>query len=162
MVAILVLATLVTRLRSQTGKSVSVSTQCAFFLSRFLIICAYKMVFKLSWSLFRKVLASLFSSFIECFMFTSPKIAGNNKGWSRYWSRQTRYIRLRIYSLKGKRITRYAFPTAYWRRAMTRCFMYKWHTFLLFTTECITLSWGWIRAKRSYLGAIWTIKHFYS
>ena len=84
LVAILVLASLVSRLRSQTGKSVSVSTQCAFFLSRFLIICPYKMVFKLSWSLFRKVLASLFSSFIECVMFTSPKIAGNNKVWSCY------------------------------------------------------------------------------
>ena len=53
LVAILVIATLVTRFRSQTGKSVSVSIQCAFFLSRFLIICPYKMVFKLSWSLFR-------------------------------------------------------------------------------------------------------------
>ena len=76
--------------------------------------------------------------------------------------KRKQYIRLRIYSLKGKRITRYAFPIAYWRRAMTRRFMYKWHTFLFFTTECITLSWGWIRAKRCYLGAIWTIKHFYS
>lgn len=59
MVAILVLATLVTRLRRQTGKSVSVSTQYAFFLSRFLIICPYKMVFNFpglffakSWPLF--------------------------------------------------------------------------------------------------------------
>ena len=89
------------------------------FLSRFLIICPYKMVFKLSRSLFRKVLTSLFSSFIDCFMFTSPKIAGNNKVRScyfNYWSRQTqRYIRLRIYSLKEKLITRYAFPIAYWR-----------------------------------------------
>ena len=62
LVAILVIATLVTRFRSQTGKSVSVSTQCAFFLSRFLIICPYKMVFKFSWSLFRYVLAFLFFS----------------------------------------------------------------------------------------------------
>ena len=77
--AILVLAFLVTRLRHQTGKSVSVSEECAFFRSPFLIICPYKMAFKLSWFLFRKVLASLFSLFIECVMVTSPKIAGNNK-----------------------------------------------------------------------------------
>ena len=152
MVAILVLATLVTRLRSQTGKSVSVSTQCTFFLSRFLIICPYKMVFKLSWSLFRKVLASLFSSFIKCFMFTSPKIAANNKVWScyfNYWSRQTkRYIRLRIYSLKEKLITRYAFPIAYWRGVMTRHFFFT-------RQECLIMSqtflhWSDLNPKTFY------------
>lgn len=51
-----------------------------FFLFRFLIICPYKMVFKLSWSVSLKVLAFLFSLFCPCVMFTSSKIAGNNKG----------------------------------------------------------------------------------
>ena len=152
MVAILVLATLVTRLRSQTGKSVSVSAQCAlifpFSFLNYLSIQNGFYTFPVCFSLSPDLSFLIILSNALCLQdWQLREITGDDLAIG--VGKRKRYIRLRIYRLKGKRITRYAFPIAYWRRAMTRCFMYKWHTFLFFTTECIILSWGLIRAKRS-------------
>ena len=81
MVAILVLATLVTRRRSQTGKSVSVSAQCALVFP--FSVVKYPSLQK--WFLnspghfFVKFWPFFSHNFVECVMFTSLKIAGNNK-----------------------------------------------------------------------------------